>query len=232
MENRINLPSRSPKGTQFRKMRKFDLHIHSYYSDGVNSPREIIRYAKDMGLDGIAITDHNEIKGTLEALEFQEENFLVVPGIEISSRDGHLVALGIKEIIPRDRSAEETIEKIHDLGGIAIAAHPYDFFRRGVGDLIFSLDFDAVEVENGHTLRDYKNPLSAVKEKKLPITGGSDAHCLEEMGSVFIEIPEKYKDPLEAIKNHQVEVISRISKIKILKNFVIRKYRKASKKFF
>ena len=211
-------------------MRKFDLHIHSYYSDGVNSPQEIIGYAKKIGLSGIAITDHNEIKGTLEALKFQEENFLVVPGLEISSLDGHLVALGIKEIIPRDRSAEETIEKIHELGGIAIAAHPYDFLRRGVGDLIFSLDFDAVEVENGHTLRRYKNPFLAAKEKNLPITGGSDAHCLEEMSSVFIEIPEKYQDPLEAIKNQEVEVISRVSKIKILKNFVIRKYRKALKR--
>lgn len=212
-------------------MKKFDIHIHSYYSDGVNSPAEIVSYAKKLGLDGIAITDHNEIEGSLEALKFQNENFLVIPGIEVSAKEGHIVALGIKEIIPEKLSAEETIERIHKLGGIAIAAHPYDFLRGGVRDLVLKINFDAVEVENGHTIRSKKNVLEIAKKNSLPISGGSDAHCLDEIGLVTIEIPEKYKSPIDAIKNRDLQVISKTSKVKILKNFVKRKFG-VSKKIF
>lgn len=213
-------------------MQKFDFHIHSYYSDGVNSPREIVEQAKKIGLSGIAITDHNEIKGALEALKFQDDRLMIIPGIEISSKEGHIVALGVTKIIPRDKSAKETIAKIHELEGIAIAAHPYDVFRGGVGDLICQLNFDAIEVANGHSLRNHKNPLKLAKEKNLAVTGGSDAHCLEEIGGVVIAVPESYQDPLTAIKNHQVTVIATVSKIKILRNFMIQRYKKAVKKFF
>jgi len=198
----------------------------------MNSPKEIIEYAKKIGLNGIAITDHNTIDGTLEALKIKEENkddpFLIIPGIEISSKDGHIIALNVKENIRRDMTAKETVKVIHDLGGLAIAAHPYDFFRRGVGDLIFDIEFDAIEIENGHTLYTYKNLLKMMKNegRNLTLIGGSDAHCLDEIGSVTIKIKENYKNPIEAIKKNDVFVVKNISKIKILKNFMIRKVRK------
>ncbi len=210
-------------------MKKFDIHVHSYYSDGINSPAELVSHAKKLGLDGIAITDHNEIEGTLEAMKFQDENFLVIPGLEISSREGHIVALGISELIPEKLSAEETVKRIHELGGIAIAAHPYDLFRGGVGDLVLKINFDAVEVENGHTVHSKKKMLDFAKKNNLPISGGSDAHCLEELGVVTIEIPEKYESPIDAIKNRDLQVVSKMSKIKILKNFVKRRFKDSKK---
>jgi hypothetical protein len=198
----------------------------------VNSPEEIVNYAKKIGLSGIAITDHNEIKGSLESLKFQTKNFSIIPGIEISSKDGHILALGIKEIIERDLSAKETVERIHELGGLAIATHPYDFFRGGVGDLIFKIKFDAIEVENGHSLHSYKNILQIAKEIGTSIIGGSDAHCLDEIGGVVIKVSEKYKNPMDAIRNSDVEVISRRSKVRILKNYLKYKYKKIPRKIF
>lgn len=204
-------------------MKKFDIHIHSCYSDGMNSPSEIVSYSKKIGLSGIAITDHNEIQGSLKAMKFKDENFFIISGIEISSKDGHILALGIEEKISPLLSAEETIERVHELGGLAIAAHPYDFFRGGVRDLIFKLKFDAIEIENGHTLYSTKKPLD-IKKANLPLVGGSDAHSLDEIGNVSILVPEN-ENLINAIKNNSVEILSKRNKIRTIGNFLKRRIR-------
>lgn len=196
---------------------KLDIHIHSTYSDGVNTPREIIGYAKSIGLDGLAITDHDEVKGSLIALEYDSRDFKVIPGLEVSSLDGHILALGVTELVERDLSAEKTIKEIHELGGIAIAAHPYDRFRPGVGDLIYSLNFDAVEVFNGRALSSSRNMTKIAEDIKLPITGGSDAHCMDEVGGVCIIVGN---DPLDSIRRGEVEIEVNSSRLKILKSYL------------
>lgn len=198
----------------------FDIHIHSCYSDGIGTPEEIIGYAKSIGLEGIGITDHNEIEGARIAMKFNSDNFKVIPGIEVSSIEGHILGLGITDIVERDLSAEETIEKIHKFGGIAIAAHPYDRLRHGVGDLIYELKFDAVEVYNGHTLLTSKNPKRLELNLKMPVTGGSDAHLLEEIGAVTMSLDN---DPIESIINGNSKISVNISKYKILRNFIKRR---------
>jgi predicted metal-dependent phosphoesterase TrpH len=196
---------------------KLDIHIHSSYSDGVNTPQEIIDYAKSIGLDGLAITDHDSVEGSLIALEYDSKDFRVIPGLEVSSLDGHILALGVTELIKRDLSAEKTIKEIHELGGIAIAAHPYDRFRLGVGDLIYSLDFDAVEVFNGRALSSSRNMKKIAEDIKLPITGGSDAHSMDEVGGVCIIVGN---DPLDSIKRGDVEVEVNTSKMKLLRSYL------------
>jgi len=196
---------------------KLDIHIHSTYSDGVNTPKEIVSYAKSIGLDGIAITDHDVIKGSLIALKYDSENFKVIPGLEVSSIDGHILALGVTELIERDLSAQRTIERIHDLGGIAIAAHPYDRFRSGVGDLIYKLNFDAVEIFNGRTLSSTKDMRKISENIKLPLVGGSDAHCIDEIGCISIVVNS---DPLDSIRRGEVEIEVKSSKVKLLKNYL------------
>jgi len=198
-------------------MRKvFDIHIHSNYSDGANSIEEIVKHAKKIGLDGIAITDHDEIEGTLKAMEFDSENFRVIPGIEVSSKAGHIVGLGLEEIVHDELSAEDTVERIHELGGIAIAVHPYDRIRMGVGDLIYELDFDAVEIYNGHTLSVTKSPEDVMKGLKIPAVCGSDAHCLDEIGMAVIKVEG---DLMEAIRRGDVVIEEHITKRGILKNY-------------
>ncbi len=199
---------------------KIDIHTHSSYSDGVNTPGEMVRYAKKIGLDGIAITDHNVIDGAIKALKYNSEDFTVIPGIEVSSEEGHILGLGITELIERAIPAEEVVERIHELGGIAIAAHPYDRFRSGVGDLIYKIDFDAIEVVNGRTLSTTRDMRRIAKNIKLPKVGGSDAHCLDELGSVSIVVDN---DPIESILKGNVEIVADVKKLRVLAGFLRRR---------
>jgi len=93
-------------------MLKLDLHIHSQYSeDASGTPLEIAKVLKKKGLNGMAITDHNTIEGGLSALKAASKDFVVIPGIEISTKDGHIIALNVRETIPRGLTCEETVEK-------------------------------------------------------------------------------------------------------------------------
>ncbi|OYT54774.1 MAG: metal-dependent phosphoesterase [Candidatus Altiarchaeales archaeon ex4484_2] len=196
---------------------KIDIHTHSTYSDGYNTPKEMVEYAMKIGLDGLAITDHNEIKGSLEALKYSTRDFTVVPGVEVSSHEGHILCLGIMENVDKYLPAAEVIDRVHDLGGIAIAAHPFDRLRSGVGDLIYELDFDAVELYNGHTLLSTRRLEKIAKEINKPVTGGSDAHIMDDIGCVYIKVGD---DVLDSIKKGRIEIVSNISKLRIIKGFL------------
>ena len=161
-------------------MIKLDLHIHSCYSeDAIGSPKEIIKSAQKKGLQGIAITDHNSVKGSLNALKIKPKNFIVIPGVEISTTDGHILAFGTKNNFTRGLSVEETVEKISEAGGIPIVPH---LFRRmsGIKKEKFtpiSKRVPAIEVFNGCSLP--KTNIKTAKiaqEFNLGGIGGSDAH--------------------------------------------------------
>jgi predicted metal-dependent phosphoesterase TrpH len=103
-----------------------DLHIHTAYSpDGTATVRAVMKQAREAGLDVIAITDHDEIRGSLEGRELSSAYGLeVIPASEISTADGHLLALYINQKIPKGLSLAETLHRIDDQGGIAIVPHP------------------------------------------------------------------------------------------------------------
>lgn len=105
-----------------------DLHIHSIYSpDATTTVRAILKQAADVGLDVIAVTDHDEFRGSLEAVELAPKFGLeAIPGAEVSTKDGHLVALFIKSLPPAGMSMIETLMHIGKQGGVAIAAHPFN----------------------------------------------------------------------------------------------------------
>lgn len=190
---------------------KIDMHIHSIYSpDGRVRVEDILRIARKKGLDGIAITDHNEIKGALKAKKLGI--IPVIVGEEVSTLRGHVLAYEIDCLIPRDLSVEETIEEIHDCGGYAVVAHPYRFWS-GIGEkevIKNSNKFDAVEVFNGRCKFS-----SNRKAKKLALklnkgfTAGSDAHFNYEIGKAGIiadcEIDELWK----RIKKRNVRIFGK-----------------------
>ena len=113
-------------------MGQADLHLHTTASDGMMSPGMLLNYVSACTtLDLIAITDHNTTDGWAQARDFQArpENdhlraLVLVPGLEISSRDGHIVAIGITRLVPSAMSATETVAAIHEQGGLALAPHP------------------------------------------------------------------------------------------------------------
>lgn len=167
-----------------------DLHNHTRYSpDSRVAPAELVAVAKRIGLQGIAITDHNAVAGIREAREAAGEGFLVIPGTEISTKDGHILAYGVHEAIPRNLSAPETVERITALGGVAVAAHPYRFWS-GLGEeALGRARFSAFETCNGRTLK-WGNDRAKVKAKAIRVgeTGGSDSHLLDEVARAVTSI--------------------------------------------
>lgn len=174
-----------------------DLHVHTHHSDGQDSPGQILEWAARIGLDVIAITDHDAIDGALIAAELARQHDgapEVVVGEEVSSRDGHVLALFISQLVPPGLSAEETVSAIHAQGGLAVAAHPYwrttmldrDGRLYGLGDRIADVKVDAVEVLNGGftpSMIGANRRASWVAEAlgRTPV-GGSDAHVRHAIG--------------------------------------------------
>lgn len=143
-----------------------------------------------IGLNAIAITDHDEIKGTWAIRELEHDDLLLIPGEEVSTSKGHIVALGITDYIKPLQSPEETIDEIHDNAGIAIAAHPYCYYRSGLGNITQSLDVDAMETKIQDIFLEYLIILVKVSNKNnIPEIGASDAHFVEGIGCCYTEIP-------------------------------------------
>lgn len=167
---------------------KLDLHVHSNFSrDASPSPKEILDRCKRNGLDGCAITDHNAMGGSLEAIELGHEMGLVtIRGVEVSAKEGHVLAYGVGELIPKGLSVAETVERIRSAGGISVAAHPKRF-PSGIGlSLAADCGFDAIEVINGGSSRRGNNLARRVAEtKRMPVTAGSDAHELAQLGKAY-----------------------------------------------
>ena len=194
-------------------MLKMDSHIHSEYSPDSNSKiDDILKTAKKRNIDIIAISDHNTVDGTKEVLKkTKNTDILAIPSIEISSSQGHILGFGCEENIPRDLSPQDTIDRIHDLGGLAIIPHPYCFYRHG---LLHKTDYeklkiDAIETKNARFIVGYCNRKAEKLSKKenIPPVGASDAHYWKFVGDCYTSIDcEKDIDRvMKAIVNNKVE---------------------------
>jgi predicted metal-dependent phosphoesterase TrpH len=176
-----------------------ELHAHSSYShDGRDSVRELLAAAERAGLDAIAVTDHDTIDGGLEAASLADEyGLLGIPGIEVSSSDGHVIGLGVRTGIPSGLPFTETLETIRDAGGIAIAPHPFQESRHGVygnvGDAELA-SVDAIEVYNSRLITGRSNRQAARFADRVDVPGiaGSDAHVSEMVGRAVthVEAPD------------------------------------------
>lgn len=170
-----------------------DPHIHSIYSgDATSSPKDIIRKSREIGLNAIAIADHNTLKGSKVALNEAKnlDDILVIPAMEITTDKGHIVAIGISEEISQGLSPEETIDAIRSNGGIAIVPHPFVRYREGLCDYVRELDIDAIETLNSRFIFGYSNGKAKrfAVEKSIPQIGSSDAHFPDAIGSCVTEL--------------------------------------------
>jgi predicted metal-dependent phosphoesterase TrpH len=191
-----------------------DLHMHTRFSDGWPSPLELVERAASIGLNVIAVTDHDTIEGALRASEHavRVRGLEVVVGEEVSSRDGHIVGLFLERRVRPGMSAAATVHAIHDQGGLAVAVHPFWRTQRrvrggvvhGVGWLAAELDFDAVEVENATPGFYFFNQLARRMNMGLGAAalGGSDAHILDAVGRAYTGFTGRTaKDLRAAIEN-------------------------------
>jgi hypothetical protein len=192
-----------------------DCHCHTIYSkhwfwgfDALNTPEEMIRAGIKKGLNGLAIVDHNDVKGSLLAKKVARryKGFTILTGSEIKTEAGEVIALDIKENIPIFLGLEETIERIHDLGGIAVVPHPYGkyLFRKCVGD--DAVKADAIEVFNSSLTKPANiKALRLYKKFNTGKTAGSDAHSVKEVGNAGIICD----DPLEDIIKNRVKIFGK-----------------------
>jgi predicted metal-dependent phosphoesterase TrpH len=199
---------------------RLDLHVHSQYSpDSHSSIDAILKQSQEVGLDGIAITDHNSVQSFFVASKLAEElelDLIIVPGAEISTSEGHLIALGTTSLLPSGTPANEVIEHIHDNGGMVVAPHPYAFFRKGIRNLQ-ALRLDAVETFNSKQIFGLANYLAnrSARHLNLGMTGGSDSHKVETIGFGYTDVNiadgADVDHILQAIKSCRSEAKGRVS---------------------
>ncbi len=169
---------------------KYDLHTHTKYSsDGVLEPENIVKAAKKKGLSGIAITDHNTLKGSLRAKKYETDEFKVIIGSEISTERGEVIGLFLFDEI-KSHTFQEVVDEIKEQEGIVVLPHPFDDVRRtGIypekGDIKL---IDCVETFNSRCLRQKYNDKATqfAGENGLTVVAGSDAHFAREVGRAGI----------------------------------------------
>ena len=198
---------------------KADLHIHTSLGDGLASVEQIFDFVENYtDLDVIAITDHDDVRGAIQALELIEKRnyrFKVIPGNEITTRQGHLLALFVTQEFPMLRSLEWSMAAVYEAGGMLIAPHPLSWLTTSIREKQL-----LIAHESKHTFHGIEtfNPSYAgqvshkrVKELnrttlKLPEFGGSDAHALSMIGKGYTLFPGKsVEDLLQAIKDNTTQ---------------------------
>ena len=193
-------------------MGRADFQLHSDLGDGLSPPAAILASAERAGLDVIALTDHDDVRGSFQLREIAERHsspVRVITGAEITTRSGHLLALWIEDDVPMLRPLAETITEIHRVGGIAIVPHPLSYltFSIGEGALRVSASAEPEARIDGIELR---NPSYAGRVRanraawlnthvlRLAETGSSDAHHARLVGTAWTEFPGESAEDLRA----------------------------------
>lgn len=177
---------------------KVDTHIHTIFSgDSLITVEDAVRLSKIKGLDCICITDHDTVKA-VEKLnrESLRNDVIIIPGIEVTTREGHLVGLGITQPIKPKLSAAETAEKIRELGGLVVIPHPGHPFKHSLKlnkDILSEVKPDAVEALTIMQSLIKPNFNKLIKKFNVPLIAGSDSHIPQTLGSTYslIEVKEK-----------------------------------------
>jgi predicted metal-dependent phosphoesterase TrpH len=171
---------------------RVDFHSHTRHSvDAWTSPREWVEHAAAAGLDRVAVTDHDEIEGALEAQAVAPDRVIV--GEEVTCRCGtHLIGLFLRERIPPRLALEEVAERIRDQGGVVYAPHPYAYVRRAAWRAERALAVaDVVEGYNSRAFVPAWNVRAAAEARRrgVPLLAGTDAHFAWELGRAYAELP-------------------------------------------
>lgn len=194
---------------------KIDLHVHTNHSDSSSAVEDILDAARRKGLDGIAITDHDTIQGWLSTSGLASD-LLVIPGVEVNTKDGHLLVLGVSKPPPKNLDAMAVSNYARRERGVIIVPHPNVPFLSIREDVIKRIRPDAIETYNA------KLPFERIRNKNiklaerlgLPQTGGSDAHTHKTVGDMYtvVEAGERSVDAvLDAIRKGKVKPVGKTS---------------------
>lgn len=207
------------------RLGKADLHIHTAHGDGLHSAEAIVDYVEThTDLDLIAITDHDEIEAGLRARDYAVRRGYrvgVVPGIEITTRGGHLLALGIDRPFTMLRPLEETVDAVHAAGGVCIVPHPYSWLTTSIGARGLQrllppggvAKVDGIELWNpslaGKVCHERARVANTLR-LRLAETGGSDAHAIPLVGTAYTTFPgQTWEDFQRALQERTTRAYGR-----------------------
>lgn len=187
---------------------KIDLHVHTTgSSDAFIDPEQLPTIVKERGLDGVAITNHDAYT------EVTSSEAIILPGIEVSTRHGHIIGLGVPSTIEKGKTADETISTIQHVGGVAVVPHPFDPISPCVNPIKLKSKPEAIEVINADALFFGLNTRYARRvaaQLGLPMVAGSDSHIPETIGDAYTLIETDSKnvsDILAAIRAGSVQPV-------------------------
>jgi len=172
-------------------MRTFDFQVHSKFSfDSLNNFDKIKKRCKQKGIDGVAITDHNTLKGGLASRKFSDENFLFIPGQEVDTDFGDVIGLMIQDEI-KSKNFYEVIDEIKNQGGISYLPHPSRKCNLSINQI--KKNIDVIEAVNGRSAkRDNLKSSKLAFSLDLPYASGSDAHTIREIGKTKTVFSERF----------------------------------------
>ena len=214
---------------------KAELHCHSHYSvreilhiEGLDSPANMVEYASKLGIQIMALTDHDTHKGWREALQAgKKHNVVVIPGEEISVHgDVHVLGLGLTERIKPNLGIMETIDEIKNQGAISIASHPFDVLDKGIKEQAkYCTAIEAFNSINLDRLANRKAKQFAFKNKK-PMTAGGDVHCSPMFGRgiTIIDCEPDLDSVLKAIRKGKTDISkAKYQKIKVMQDWTLKR---------
>lgn len=195
------------------RLGRADLHVHTIYSgigklgalrfpESVTSPQSRVDHARQIGLDVLCITDHDETAGAFIAQDYAKkfDDIEVVVGEEVMTADGEIIGLFLNEKIQPNQTIEETVDIIREQGGLTIAPHPFSFHVPGLKERIFDIDLDGFEVLNGGHPDKYSNNLAQVVMSRYPgrwaPISASDSHSKHTFGYSWTEFKGNTADDL------------------------------------
>jgi predicted metal-dependent phosphoesterase TrpH len=173
---------------------RLDLHVHSRHSpDGTMTVQRLVGALPSAGVHGFALTDHNTVAGVPELRDIaaRRPDLVLLPGVEVSTREGHLLVYGVGEAPPAGLPFADALDWARAQQGVAIPAHPFRWFH-GVGRRIAeTASVPGLETLNGHTgPRANRATASVAAGRQIGATGGSDTHLPGELGRAYTEFPE------------------------------------------
>jgi predicted metal-dependent phosphoesterase TrpH len=172
-------------------MIRADLHVHTCHSpDASNQPKQIVEQLnKHPTIKAVAITDHNSVEGYWKTAKLAEAypDIMVIPGMEISAKEGEIILLGTTQLPPQPWTAQAIIDHAKGNNALTVAPHPYRGY--GLHDLAKELSLDAIETLNGITSPSQnKKAEQLAKTKDIAGVAGSDTHFPSDMWTVYTEI--------------------------------------------
>ncbi len=179
---------------------KADVHVHTRYSgfgqykaitfpESICRPEDVVDEARRKGIRVLCITDHNSILGAIRAREYAKRfsDIEVVVGEEITAKEGEIIGLFLKEVVPKGLPVRETIERVRSQGGLLIAPHPFSAHVPALGKMVDELDIDGLEVLNGGHVDGYANVAAQkhAENGRWAVLAGSDAHASAQIGCCY-----------------------------------------------